>query len=165
MFFDGLAQKELDILEKAGTIGRYSTGEYLIREGSPGTSFSLILSGSVEVRKNLTDKHSKAVTVLKECDFVGELGFFGAQSRSADVIALTDCETLEFEKEAFEKVTMSNPKLGVKVYRNIARILAGRLVNTDIELKESVVWSMEKEIARMSLPDIRQKHNLKIKKE
>ncbi len=163
MFFDDLTQKELDVLEKAGTFKKYNIGEYLIKEGSDGTSFSLILSGSVEVRKVLTEKHSKAVAVLKECDFVGELGFFGAQARSADVIALSECDTLEFQKEAFEKVTTSNPKLGTKIYRNIARILAARLVNTDIELKESVVWSMEKEIARVTLPDIRQKHNLKIK--
>ena len=164
MFFDDLTQEEVNMLEKSGTVKVYDVGSYLMREGSKGTSLSIILSGSVEVRKPLTDFHSKAVAVLKACDLVGDLGFLGAESRSADIIALSICETLEFEKSTFESIIDMHPKLGAKIYRNIARILAQRLVNTNDELRDAVIWSLEKGIERLSLPDIRQEYKLKFKK-
>lgn len=165
MFIDDLTEKEIGALEKTGAVRVYDKGAYIIREGTPGTSLSLILSGRVEVRKKLSGTHSKAVAVLGACDMVGDLGFFGVEARSADVITLEPSQLLEFDRTAIDKLADSNPKIGVKIYRNMAGILALRLANANAELKDAIVWMIAKEIDRLHFPDIRQHHELRLKRD
>jgi CRP-like cAMP-binding protein len=52
MFLKFIDDEEMSLVEETGTIKQYSAGMHLIEEGSLGSSFFLILSGSVEVRNN-----------------------------------------------------------------------------------------------------------------
>jgi len=165
MFLDDIDKKELSKLEKTGTLKRYKQGDCIVKDGASGTSFSLVLSGRAEVRKTLNEKQSTAVAELEPFDLIGELGFFGVERRSASVIALSDCDLLEFELETFKKFAVANPKIGLKIYRNMARILAQRLAETDTKLRDAVVWAMScttrEQIEQMK--DIRQNYNLKVR--
>ena len=163
MLFNDLSERDIKVLEKKGTLRHYDNGAFIIREGTSGSTFGIILKGKAEVRKNLSDKHSKAVAELKPCDMIGEMGFFGITKRSADVVALTICEILEFDRESFDKFTLLHPIIGMKIYRNMATILANRLVNTNIEQKDSIGWSISREIDRTRHPDIRQNYSKKLK--
>lgn len=142
MFAEGLSEKDLKRLEKIGTLKSYSKGDYIIKEGAEGSVFSVILGGEVEVRKTVTSGQSTAVVKLGPADVVGEMGFFGIKSRSASVIAVSDCELLEFEHDAFDVFARSKPKIGLILYRNMAGILAQRLEETDAKLKDAVLWTI-----------------------
>jgi CRP-like cAMP-binding protein len=142
MIFDRLTQMELTAVEKTGQTRSYKVGDTIIKEGIAGTSFGVILKGRVEVRKTLRLGQCKALVELGPLDLIGELGFFGAPSRSASVVAITDCEMLEFDKETFEKMTDERPVLGCKVYRAMAEILAKRLTSSDENLMDTIIWAL-----------------------
>ena len=167
MFLDGIEKDELEKLEALGTFRYYPRGSFLVKDGASGTSFNLILSGRAEVRKNLSEQQSTAVAELQAFDLVGELGFFGVARRSASVIAVEDCEVLEFGRDAFSEFSKTNPRIGMKIYRNMAGILANRLAATDTKLRDAVVWALSRTTVeqRKKLRDIRQNHRLKFREE
>ena len=142
MFFDDLTSNEVEIVEQIGRARVYQKGDYVIQEGSVGSSFTLILSGSVEVRKNFANGKHKTLVELGPCDLVGEVGFLGVESRTASVIALSECEVMEFEREAFDRIIVQHSAIGLKVYRGMARELAQRLAKNDEELMDTIVWAL-----------------------
>ena len=142
MFFDDLTAEEIARVESIGVVRRYQKGDFVIDEGVPGTSFFLVLSGSLEVRKNLgSGKHKKLVD-LTSCDLIGEVCFLGVIFRSASVVAQSNASLLEFERDAFEELVKNEPVIGLKVYRGMARELAQRLARSDDEIKDTVLWAL-----------------------
>lgn len=142
MFFDNLERSELEKIERVGVLKSFKAGECIIREGDSGRSFSIILAGAVEVSKKMPGGHHKVLVDLKEFDVVGELGFFGVKSRSATVTAKTDCEILEFDNIKFEDFVAVRPVVGMKIYKNMAKVLAERLASNDATLMNTIVWAL-----------------------
>lgn len=162
MLFECLTQKELTKLENIGRVRDFKQGDALITEGVAGTSFSIILDGRVEVRKGMRGGQFKALVELGPCDLIGELGFFGAESRTAGVIALTDGKSLEFEKQAFEALVESQPAIGAKVYRGMAEILAQRLTTSDESLMDTIIWALGHTLNRAPTLQINIEHRPKL---
>lgn len=129
-------------VEKIGTLRVFSKGDVVIHEGEVGSSFFLILDGKVEIRKAIgLDRHKKLVD-LGALDIFGEVCFLGVESRSASVIATVPTKVMEFQRAAFETLIAAKPSVGLKLYRGIARELAGRLATVDVELKDALVWAL-----------------------
>ena len=154
MFLDTLTQREMSKVEAVGSHKVYAAGDTVIKEGESGTSFALILLGRLEVRKRLSAGHHKSLVELGPCDLVGELGFLGAESRTASIVALTDAELLEFSRAAFEKLAEDYPAIGVKVYRGIAQVLAARLASNDETLMDTIFWALGRSANQLPSMDI-----------
>ena len=138
MFLNCLSPDEIGIIETIGEVKRYPTGSFLMREGQAGTSFILILSGTVEVRKSLRGGKYKKLVDLKVCDLIGEIGFLGVHNRTASVVALEDTEVMEFRREDFLRLAEQHPVLGMKAYRGMAEELARRLSRSGEELVDAI---------------------------
>ncbi len=142
MFLNCLDPDEIAVIETIGDCKIYPKGSFLIREGEPGTTFILILSGSVEVRKSLRGGKYKKLVELKACDLIGEIGFLGVHNRTASVVALEDAEVMEFQRESFMRLIEQNPVIGMKAYRGIAEELAQRLSRSGEELVDTISWAL-----------------------
>jgi voltage-gated potassium channel Kch len=66
--------------------------------------------------------------------YVGELGLIDRDTRSASVIARSDCECLEIKRKKFLKFGNENPLIGLEITRSIAKIISSKLrkANTDV---------------------------------
>jgi len=161
MIFQELAPKDLTRVSRIGIRKRFRAGEYVIKEGEEGTWFALVLSGKLEVRKDVSDDRAAVLVKLKPGDVVGEMGFFDVQYRSAAVIAKSDCDLYVFEREAFDSLMTDRPKIAAVVYRALARVLAQRLAETDTRLGRTVFWAVSprsSEPNRELLDKLRIKH-------
>lgn len=142
MILRDLTTSEMAAVEKIGRSQVYAPGGYIIREGEAGSSFFLILDGRVEVRKSIgLDKYKKLVE-LGPLDIFGEVCFLGVESRSASVLAMEASHVMEFRHDEFEKLIATQPGIGLKLYRGIARELAQRLAAVNGELKDALVWAL-----------------------
>lgn len=65
----------------------YSDGQLIFREGSPGDWVYAILSGSVEITKEVEGR-KVVIETLKEGEVFGELGFLGGINRTAAARAI-----------------------------------------------------------------------------
>lgn len=90
---------------------RYSRNTTIIIAGEESKSLYYITRGSVTVF--IEDEHGKEIIVayLNEGDFIGEMGLFGEDTRTAWVKAKTDCEVAEVSYAKFAELALNDSSM------------------------------------------------------
>jgi CRP/FNR family transcriptional regulator len=118
-------------------------GEDLFLEGEAGESIWIILSGRVEVYKNIRGDVDRTLASLGAGDIIGEMSFIDHSRRSAGARTSEASEFLLLSAAAFQKIQAEHPAIAAAFYRNIATILTDRVRNTTDLYRESVAFSIE----------------------
>jgi len=147
MIFDTLTDEEHQMVIGTGRILNFAKGDLILREGEATNALYLIQSGAVQVRKNLDAERYKQLKDLLAGDFFGDMSFLTGAERSADILALQDCQILEIERSDFDELVKEHPAIGLKAYRNIAVELASRLRRNNEELKRAIMWALDEMIS------------------
>lgn len=136
--FDELKNKpeELIKLQRIIKIKRFPKDGIIIQEGDLGSEMYIVYKGSVEIRKETRAGDSYTVVQLRAEHnvFFGELALVDDDKRSATVLALEDSEFLVIEKKDFLELGQTNPEIALPITRSIAKILAGRLRKTTVDM-------------------------------
>jgi len=122
----GLEADELDRLAALAMIRSYQPGEKIIRAGEPATSLFFLRSGVVHV--TLTDG-IRLATLTAGMAF-GEMALLETH-RSADVSADMSASAWEIPLRDFEDFRDKTPKAGERIMRNLAQLLADRLITAN----------------------------------
>ena len=127
----GLTPEELAALAALGTTRTYRRGEKIVGAGEPATSLFFLQSGVVHV--TLSDG-VRLATLTAGMAF-GEMALLEPR-RSADVLADASATAVEIPIGEFERFRDTHPKAGERIMRNLAQILAERLIvaNTKVNL-------------------------------
>ncbi len=130
----GLSPEELADLASIGKVRHYKAGEKIIAAGAAATSIFFLRSGAVHV--TLPDG-VRLVTLTAGMPF-GEMALLEPR-RSADVIADISATAVEVELKDFERFRTKHPRAGERIMRNLAQLLADRLIvaNTRVDLLSS----------------------------
>ncbi len=121
--FQGLTDAERDILAGRLSATPFSAGEPLMRQGAVADWLYILYKGSAEVRVHSGDNGSfKTVKTLGPGDFIGEMGLFTGEPRSATVVAAGDVGCYRLDREGFRGVLASRPEIA----ESIASLLAKR---------------------------------------
>jgi CRP-like cAMP-binding protein len=108
----------------------YRTDSFLFREGEPSAFIYFIVSGKVEITKQ-TDMQAHPIILgrLSTGSFTGETALLeGPQIRAASVSAIENSEVLILKKSDLEHITREYPETGVKLLKELTRILTIRLL-------------------------------------
>ena len=89
----------------------YAAGEPVIRQGDPGDSLFVIMSGRVEVTVLQEGAASVRLATLDEGDYFGETSLMTGAPRSATVAALVETRLLEVGHESFRRILAAQPNL------------------------------------------------------
>jgi CRP-like cAMP-binding protein len=147
--FRDLGADALQHLTEIVEVQRVRAGDTVIREGSEGDSFFVILGGHVRTEKLTPYRDPYTVRVLKEGNFFGEVSLLDRERRSATVIAETDCTFLVVGRERFLAFGDRYPEAGLLVTRRVAERLGTRLrrANEDvITLFSALVHEIEQRL-------------------
>ncbi len=117
----------------------FSAGAVILQEGEPGDSMYIMVSGEVEITKQLTlvldeDTPKERVMIrLKAEDgvYFGEMSLLENAPRSATVTASTDCRLLELFAQDFLELIQQNPAMGAKLLLRLAQLLSRHLRKTN----------------------------------
>jgi len=90
---------------------RYAAGEQVVRQGEPGASMFVILSGRVEVTVREGDVTVTPLAVLGPGDYFGEMSLMTGSARTATVTTLEETRLMEVCKESFRSVLAAQPGL------------------------------------------------------
>lgn len=123
VFFADFSATELHELFQLAGREKFAKGEYLIREGTSGTKMFLITSGSVSIVNEVDGKEIEVET-LDEGRCVGEMSIIDRLPRSASVIAREPTQAISINETVLR---LSNPKLCLKLYRNLATMVSEKL--------------------------------------
>lgn len=122
--FDGLLDDEYFKVLGMCTSCAVPEGEILFKQGADGKSMYILLSGEM----NVIVEGVGTVHTMKAGEVVGEISLVKNIKRTASVQANTNCVLLHLYSEIFHEVIKKQPRIGYLIMRNVARILADRLV-------------------------------------
>lgn len=121
----GLDRDEAERFLARATIVRAAPGDRIVRQGEPGETMFVILSGVAEAIRD--ESPDRVLRVLGPGDPFGEIGFLTTGIRSASVVARTPCEVVVVSGEAMRAFLAREPGIAAKVLLNLSRMLAERL--------------------------------------
>ena len=105
-FLSPLGSDALDAIAAASRVHTYAKGETIIRRGGAGNSMFIVHGGSVAVRVDENE-----VARLGAGDFFGEMALLTGETRTADVVALSEVVAVEIAKDALQPVLAEHPEL------------------------------------------------------
>lgn len=126
----------------------YPTGDTILQEGAGGSTMYVVVRGRVSVRKMSGPKPVEIKQVSKgEC--FGEMAVISQLPRSATVVALEPTEVVAISGAVLRS---ANQVLCMKLYRNIASLLADRVRQKDGQVVASLDGVPEEKPAKRLFP-------------
>jgi predicted acylesterase/phospholipase RssA/CRP-like cAMP-binding protein len=83
--------------------------ETLLREGEPGDSIYIVISGRLRVVRRTASGEQTVLAELGPGETVGEMALITGESRSADVYAVRDTQLARLSRPAIERLLMRHP--------------------------------------------------------
>jgi len=104
----------------------------LCSQGEPSDSLFILLTGKLAVRI----KKSVTIATIYPVTSIGELGVFTGEHRSATVEAMEKSTLLRLEKSDIDQLIESDPALGVNLMRKVIKVLAERIAEDNVKIRE-----------------------------
>lgn len=98
-------------------------GGILYRQGEPGDSLHIVLSGRLQVGVKDADGQTRIVAYPQPGDVVGEIALLSGAGRAATVTAVRDTVLVAISRSALDRLIARQPE----VFTNIARMIVQRL--------------------------------------
>jgi len=126
--FDGLSARQARIFVLMATLSEVPAGTRLFSEGDKGPDMYAVIEGRLVASLTRGDSRVRFAELARG-DLVGEVAVF-AGNRTADVDVVEDARLLRFSESDLDRIAQRYPRIGVKIFRNLNRVLAGRVANT-----------------------------------
>ncbi len=108
----------------------FGAGEAVVQEGREGDTFYVVVTGTLSVR---VGKPGTEVAKLGRGQGFGEMSLLTGEKRVASVIALEDCQLLEFDREAFAQNFERHPEHAQQLAQLLSERRAGLAAATALE--------------------------------
>ncbi|MFW5771405.1 MAG: cyclic nucleotide-binding domain-containing protein [Spirochaetota bacterium] len=129
--FSPLTKEERDELLKGVSLISFRENEVIVREGDTGDSLMILTAGVISVSRR--DSYGKPVELerLGTGDCFGENSLLTGERRSATIVALTDCQAMEFSREDLAPILEKRPE----IIEELAKVMASRKLETESRLQ------------------------------
>ena len=124
--------------------------EVLFRENTPGNEMFVIVRGEVEILLDPAlvagaaarkDTDSLIISVARDGQTFGEMALVDQGLRSASArCAVDNTKLLVISRQQLLTLCENYPELGYRVMRNIAADLAFKIRNSDLAMREQLLW-------------------------
>jgi CRP-like cAMP-binding protein len=117
--FSELAADEIHLVAAIAEVESYGADDLMFGEGEPGDRLCLIVSGEVEVVKDLAGD-ARVLSTLCEGSSLGEMALFDDQPRSASARCVANCTVLSISKPAITELIHRHPAIAVAIIRSMS---------------------------------------------
>lgn len=114
------------LLTAEDPVERYSAGALIFRMGQPGGVMYVVKSGKAEVRVG-----DRVFTQIEAGGTLGEMALLDDEVRSANAIALTDCEVVPVNKDRLMAMVQLRPQVALELTRAMVQRL--RTMNHQVQ--------------------------------
>ena len=94
--FNGLTERSFEAIGNLAVEDDYAVGQALVRQGSPGESFIIIVTGRATVERD-----GRMLRELGPGDFLGEISLVDGGPRTATVTALDPIHAIVIQRAGF----------------------------------------------------------------
>ena len=130
--FDGLPPTQVRQLLGICQPKPLDTGERLCTSDTPSDEMYILLTGQLDV----TTAEGLWVATILPVTTVGEMGVITGQPRAATVEVIKAAKILAIQKPRFDALLQADQDICSRIFRNVIHILAEKLVNDNIHLRD-----------------------------
>jgi CRP-like cAMP-binding protein len=131
--FQDMDKRELKAVERILHHRLYMADEVVFNEGEPGVGMYIVLKGKVLIALG-ADK--KALAMLTNGDFFGEMALLLESSRTASAIAKETTSLLGFFQPDLFALLETHPRTGNKILQRLAQMISERLRLVNLENRQ-----------------------------
>jgi small-conductance mechanosensitive channel len=125
-FLDELTDDELKMLLPNTRVHQFGNGEVLMHQGEVGDFFHILRHGTVAVMAQGANGGSIHIRDLNAPTFFGEIALLTGEVRNASIVARSDVEVLELNRDAFTHLFRERPES----LNDVSEVVAKRITET-----------------------------------
>jgi CRP/FNR family transcriptional regulator, cyclic AMP receptor protein len=144
VLFKGLPAEAAERLSAAADRHELPRGQVVFRQGEPGASMYVILSGKVRMSRPADAGRENILTLLGPGDLFGELTLFDPAPRLATATAITDVTLAVFTASAMKAWLSTEPEAAW----HFLHLLASRLRRTNDALENLLFGDVPRRVTR-----------------
>jgi len=139
--FKSFTEEELDLVKTLCHPISSDDDETLISENQKGKKTFILLSGRIKIMigNPVNQEESICLARLKPYEVFGEFALFDDAPRSASAVSQGKSELLEIDSWELNGLLEEHPAMGLKLMRNLGKLLCQRLRNIDIEYRNTSI--------------------------
>jgi CRP-like cAMP-binding protein len=122
-------------------------GATIFSKGDPGTGLMGVLAGAVKVSVASADGKDIVLNVFEEGEIFGEIALLDGRPRTADAVAMSDCELAVIERREFVPFLREQPEVTLK----FIEILCARLRHTTEQVQDLTFLNLPTRLAKTVL--------------
>jgi CRP/FNR family cyclic AMP-dependent transcriptional regulator len=145
--FEKLSPGEIDTLLRFSRVERYLAGREIYAKGSPGGSMMAVLRGTVKMSSVSPEGKEVVLNTMSTGEIFGEVTLIDGGERSADAVAITDCELLVLHRRDFMPILEKHADICLI----LLKILCQRLRQTSEQVEDVLFRHLESRIAKALL--------------
>jgi CRP-like cAMP-binding protein len=138
--FQGLMTREINIILEISQLLSLVNGQEVLKQSELSMDLFLIVSGRLNVTMaypTINGKRMQKIALLKSGDIFGEIGFLEGKRRSASITSVENSQVVKIDGMKLHETFEINQHLGYIMMRNIALVIARRLVDINFQLRNA----------------------------
>jgi CRP/FNR family transcriptional regulator, cyclic AMP receptor protein len=122
-------------------------GATIFAKGDAGTALIAVLWGSVKISVSTNGGHEAVLNIINPGQAFGEIALLDGRPRTADAVAMTDCELMVIDRRDFIPVMRREPDVALKLIET----LCARIRRTSEQVEDLMYLSLPARLAKTLL--------------
>ena len=148
--FYKLTPTQLEMISKLCEEKTFQAGEVIFFEGTTSDDLYILFQGEVDIQVNpalvsdqpADDFHPITIATFRRGQSFGEIALVDEGLRSARALCTQDhTHLIIVPRDRLMLLCGTYPDLGYRLMRNLAADLAMKIRNTDMQIREYIIWS------------------------
>jgi CRP/FNR family transcriptional regulator, cyclic AMP receptor protein len=145
--FGRLSPHHLDRLSACIVTKSVKRGTSIFSKGDPGSSMLAIAKGTVRISVPVADGHDVVFNLLGKGEIFGEIALLDGRTRTADAIAVTDCELFVIERRDFLPLVREDSEIALE----LIEVLCLRLRRQSTQAEDVMFHNLPSRLAKALL--------------
>lgn len=145
--FSEISDDDADAILAYSSQVSYAAGQSIFTKGEVTASMMAVLRGRVRISAPSDDGKEVVFSIMGPGEVFGEIALLDGRERTADAVAMADCELLVVERRAFLPLLERRPDLCIR----LLVLLCERLRRTDEQVEDVSFRHLENRLAKTLL--------------
>ncbi len=145
--FGSLTPHELDQLVPHARLQAFRARQEIFHKGAPGLGLLAVLKGKVRISSIGPDGNQVVLNIINEGELFGEIALLDGKERTADAVAMTECELLAIDRRDFVPFVRANPEVALR----LLSVLCERLRRTTEQVEDMIFLDAPQRLAKKLL--------------
>jgi CRP/FNR family cyclic AMP-dependent transcriptional regulator len=145
--FSQLKPEIIDRLASYAITQHVKRNTTIFRKGDTGTSLYAVCVGTVRISAPSEEGKDAVFNLINAGDIFGEIALLDGGTRTADAVALTDCELMRIERRDFIPLVREQPDVAIK----LIEVLCSRIRNSSEQIEDVLFLDMPGRLAKTLL--------------